>query len=269
MTLSRRQVLRNSIAASAAALGPAASRSGHAAAAPSETILVAHGAWSAGWVWKKMHPLMNAAGIRLVAPTYTGLGERVHLATRDVDLDTHVLDLANVVQFENLEEFVLLGHSYGGMVATRLADRIPDRITKLVYLDAFVPQDGQSLLDLLGPEAAKSVRERVLAGDGWRAPPNPTPPDTSAADAAWINERRMPQPVKCFETRVRLTRGDTKIPRTYIRCMRTFGNESFAGFAARAKREGWPYHEMDASHSPHVTAPDALAALLTSIVRGA
>ncbi len=212
-----------------------------------------------------MHPLMSAAGIRLVTPTYTGLGERVHLATREVDLQTHVQDLENVVKFEGLNGFVLLGHSYGGMVATQLADRIPEKITKLVYLDAFVPQDGQSLLDLQGPAGAKAFRDRVQAGDGWRAPPNPAPADTAAADVAWINERRMPQPMKCFETRVRLTHGDTKIPRAYIRCMRTYGNEGFAPFAARAKREGWPYHEMDASHSPHVTAPDALAALLTTL----
>lgn len=267
MKVTRRKFVRGSAALSAATLGTAATRDASAAvSAPSATILVAHGAWSAGWVWKKMHPLMSAAGIRLVTPTCTGLGERVHLATREVGLETHVQDLLNVVKFEDLNGFVLLGHSYGGMVATQLADRIPEKITRLVYLDAFVPQDGQSLLDLQGADGAKAFRERVQAGDGWRAQPNPAPADTSPEDLAWINERRVAQPAKCFETRVRLTRGDTKIPRTYIRCMRTYGNEAFAQFAARAKREGWPNHEMDASHSPHVTAPEALAALLKRVL---
>lgn len=231
-----------------------------------QTILVAHGAWSAGWVWKKMHARLSAAGLRLVTPTYTGLGERAHLATPAIDLHTHVQDLLNVVTYEDLDGFVLLGHSYGGMVATQVADRIPEKIAKLVYLDAFVPRDGESLLDLLTPEAAQAFRERVKAGDGWRAPPNPTPADTSAEDAAWIEARRLPQPAQTFETRVRLSRGDTTIPRTYIRCLRTYGSDVFAPFEARAQREGWPTHRMDASHSPHVTAPDALATLLREIV---
>jgi pimeloyl-ACP methyl ester carboxylesterase len=233
------------------------------------TILVAHGAWSAGWVWKKMHPLLNAAGIRLVAPTLTGLGERVHLATPATDLAMHVQDLLNVVKFEDLDRFVLLGHSYGGMVATQVADHIPQQITKLVYLDAFVPRDGQSLLDLLDVDTARGFRERVRAGDGWRAVPNPAPPDTSPADVAWIEARRVPQPAKTFESPARLTRGDTHVPRTYIRCLRTYGNEVFGQFSARAKQEGWACHGMDASHSPHVTAPEALAALLATVVAGA
>ena len=269
MKMTRRQLLGHSAALAASFAAVGAPRRGRTAEArrPSTTLLVAHGAWSAGWAWKKMHPLLSAAGIRLITPTYTGLGERVHLATPEVNLQTHVQDLVNVLKFDDPGRVVLVGHSYGGMVATQLADRIPEAFTQLVYLDAFVPQDGQSLLDLQGPDAALAFRERVKAGDGWRAPPNPSPADTSAADVAWINERRVAHPAKCFETRVQLIRGDTRIPRTYIRCMRTYGSETFAPFAARAKREGWPYHEMDASHSPHVTAPEALAALLTTIAR--
>lgn len=257
----RRQLLATSLACSTLALTSVTAR---AARNGTRTILVAHGAWSAGWVWKKMHSRMDAAGIRLVTPTYTGLGEREHLASRDVDLETHVQDLMHVIHYEQLEEFMLLGHSYGGMVATQVADRVPEKISKLVYLDAFVPRDGQSLLDLQGPQAAAALRERVKSGDGWRVPPNPAPADTSPEDLAWINARRMAQPVKCFEAPVHLAHGDTHIPRTYIRCMR-YANEAFGQFATRAKNEGWGYYEMDASHSPHVTAPDALATLLKKI----
>ncbi len=111
-------------------------------------FVVAHGAWSAGWAWKKMHPPMAARGHRLIAPTYTGLGERGHLARPDIDLETHIADILGVLAFEDLSDVSLIGHSYGGMVATGVADRARDRISQLIYIDAFVPDDGQSLLDL-------------------------------------------------------------------------------------------------------------------------
>src|SRR4051812_34912661 len=140
-----------------------------------KTFLVCHGAWSAGWAWKKMHPLMRAAGHRLVTPTYTGLGERVHLANPSIDLETHIEDMLNVITYEDLRDIVLVGHSYGGMVATGVADRARDRVAQLIYLDAFVPEDGQSLFDLNRMAAVKLAD----TGDGWRVPPNPTPSDTA------------------------------------------------------------------------------------------
>src|SRR6266849_9348865 len=141
------------------------------------TFLVCHGAWSAGWSWKKMHPLMNAAGHRLITPTYTGLGEREHLASPSNDLETHIQDMLAVIKYEDLSDIVLVGHSYGGMVATGVADRARDQVSQLIYLDAFVPRDGQSLLDLNEP-ARQRMQELAKSGDGWRVPPNPTPPDT-------------------------------------------------------------------------------------------
>jgi pimeloyl-ACP methyl ester carboxylesterase len=229
------------------------------------TFLVCHGAWSAGWAWKKMHPLMDAAGHRLVTPTYTGLGERAHLANPSIDLETHIADILNVIRYEDLSDIVLLGHSYGGMVATGVADRVPDRIAQLIYLDAFVPRDGQSLLDLNEP-ARQSMQERVASGDGWRIQPNPTPPDTPQADLDWVTERRVDMPIKCFETGIKLKREPT-LPRSYIYATRITPADTFGQFARRAKSEpGWNYYEIDASHSPAVTAPEALMALLEKIV---
>src|ERR1700744_5357882 len=141
---------------------------------PRKTCLVCNGAWSGGWSWKKMHPLMQAAGYRLMTPTYTGLGDREHLANPAIDLETHIQDMLNVIRFEDLSDIVLLGHSYGGMVATGVADRARDRIKQLIYLDAFVPRDGQSLFDLNEPGRGP-MRDRAKSGDGWRIPPNPTP----------------------------------------------------------------------------------------------
>ena len=150
-----------------------------------------------------MRPLLRAAGHDIWTPSYTGLGERAHLANPAIDLDTHIKDVVGVLEMEDLNDVVLIGHSYGGMVATGVADRARERIAQLVYLDAFVPRDGQSVLDLQPPEARSRMRELAQTkGDGWRIPPNPMPPDTPEADVAWASSRRFPQPVKTFETAV-------------------------------------------------------------------
>jgi pimeloyl-ACP methyl ester carboxylesterase len=226
------------------------------------TFLVCHGAWSAGWAWKKMHPLMAASGHRLVTPTYTGLGERAHLANLSVDLETHIEDVLHVIKYEDLRDIVLVGHSYGGMVATGVADRARDRVTQLIYVDAFVPGDGQSLFDL----NKVAVQKLANSGDGWRVPPNPTPPDTSPADQEWLSERRVHMPIKCFETALKLQGGVLTLPRSYIYATRITPADTFGPFAKQARSDAaWRYHEIDASHSPNVTAPEALLALLLKI----
>jgi pimeloyl-ACP methyl ester carboxylesterase len=233
---------------------------------PRKTFLVCHGAWGGGWSWKKMHPLMQAAGHRLVTPTYTGLGERAHLASPAVDLETHIQDVLGVIHYEDLRDIVLLGHSYGGMVATGVADRAPERIAQLIYLDAFVPREGQSLFDLNEP-AVEPMRAAARAGEGWRVPPNPTPPDTSDADVDWLTPRRVSMPIKCFETKLKLHNGETTLPRSYIYATRIAPADTFGQFARRAKSEpGWRYFEIDASHSPNVTAPETLVQLLQGIL---
>jgi pimeloyl-ACP methyl ester carboxylesterase len=153
------------------AIASAASSPAAKAISSGKTFLVAHGAWSAGWAWKKMHPLMSISGNQLISPTYTGLGEREHLASPSNDLETHIRDILAVIKYEDLQNVVLIGHSYGGMVATAVADRAPDRIESLIYLDAFVPRNGQALIDLVPPQARQQMQERVKTGDGWRVPP--------------------------------------------------------------------------------------------------
>ncbi|MGY4314399.1 alpha/beta fold hydrolase [Bradyrhizobium sp. JR3.5] len=232
----------------------------------SKTFLVCHGAWSAGWAWKKMHPLMQAAGHRLVTPSYTGLGERAHLAHQGLDLEAHIQDVLGVISYEDLHDIVLVGHSYGGMVATGVADRVRERIAQLIYIDAFVPRDGQSLFDL-NEAAIDKMREAARNGDGWRIPPMPTPPDTSPADVEWLTARRVDMPIKCFEQKLRLQHGETNLPRSYVYATRTTHADTFGQFARRIKNEAtWRYFEIDASHSPNVTAPEALMALLQEIV---
>lgn len=213
-----------------------------------------------------MHPLMAAVGHRLVTPTYTGLGERCHLANPAIDLETHIQDVLNVIKFEDLGDIVLLGHSYGGVVATGIADRARDRVTQLIYLDAFVPRDGQSLFDL-NERGHELMRKAAASGDGYRLPPNPPPADTEPADLVWLNARRVNMPIKCFETRLKLEHGEPAMPRSYIYCTRIPPGDVFGQFAGRAKREaGWRYFELDASHAPNVTAPEALMKVLEEIV---
>jgi pimeloyl-ACP methyl ester carboxylesterase len=234
------------------------------------TFVVAHGAWSAGWAWKKMRPVLRERGHELFTPTYTGLGERVHLANRDVGLETHIADILGVLQFEDLRNVVLIGHSYGGMVATGVADRAPDRLAQLVYLDAFVPRNGQSVVDLQSSETNARMREAArTAGDGWRVPPSPLPPGTSEADVAWVTPLRVMQPLRTFEQPVHLTGAGELLPKAYIYCTRPRPGDVFRQFAQRAASEtGWHYFEIDAGHNPHITMPETLGTLLNNIAAG-
>jgi pimeloyl-ACP methyl ester carboxylesterase len=229
------------------------------------TFVVAHGAWSAGWAWKKMHPLMRAAGHELWTPTYTGLGERTHLAHAGVDLDTHIRDIVAVLETEDLTDVILIGHSYGGMVATGVADRARARVAKLVYLDAFAPTDGQAVFDLVPPDIAAKMRAGAQASEsGYGIPANPMPSDTSPEDQAWATPRRRPQPLQTFATKLALS-AEPSMPRSYIYAKRAGIGNTFGQFFARAKREGWRTFEIDASHNPHITNPQGLLAILQEI----
>ena len=234
------------------------------------TFVVCHGAWSAGWAWKKVRPLLRAAGHEVFTPTYTGLGERAHQVSRAINLDTHIADVLGVLECEDLRDVVLLGHSYGGMVATGVADRAAERIAKLVYLDAFVPENGQSLFDLLPAQAARRraggrprqrrrlaaaaqpVAARHLArGPGLDHAAPPLAADRLLRAAAAFS--RAPAP---------------HLPRTYIYCTRTPPDDTFGQFAKRFRADpAWQFFELDASHSPNVTAPAALAQLIDRIAR--
>jgi len=232
------------------------------------TFVVVHGAWSAAWAWNKMRPALRALGHELFTPTHTGLGERAHQTHPEIDLETHIADVRGVLEFEDLHDVVLVAHSYGGMVATGVADRLADRIAHLVYLDAFVPRHGQSCFDLIGAAGRERALGAMRAADpeGWRLPPNPLPPDTSAEDVAWANPKRMPQPVRTFEQPLVLGGAVERLPRTYVYCTRSGPGDVFRQFAAATRdAAGWRYRELDASHNPHITMPETLAGLLDEV----
>jgi pimeloyl-ACP methyl ester carboxylesterase len=156
------------------------------------------------------------------------------------------------------------------MVATGVADQAPERLREIVYLDAFVPRSDQCLFDMTTASARQHMDKGAIeSGDGWGMQPISTPPDTAEADASWLAPRRHPQPLRTFAQPLQLARGETALPRSYIYCTRIAPGDVFAQFAARARSEaGWRYFELDASHNPHVTAPDELARILDEIAAG-
>lgn len=244
------------------------------------TFVLIAGGWHGGWCWRKVTPFLRAAGHEVHAPTLTGLGERIHLASPAVDLTTHVQDVVNVLEYEDLREVVLVGHSYGGMVITGVADRAAERLAHLVYLDAFVPADGQSAVDLIGPEARQFVEARVRAeGDGWRLPSiAPMPWEVvvrevwgiaDEADARWMVARLCPQPFKTFTEPVRATNpAAAALARTFIRCTGDPPDPTFARVAEEASRpnSGWRYREVATAHDAMITKPREVAHLLRDVV---
>ena len=239
------------------------------------TFVLVHPAWFGGWCWSKVSPILRASGRQVFTPTLTGLGERAHLASRDVGLEVHVKDVTNVLEYEDLGHVILVGNSSGGMVITGVADRMPGRIAHVIYLDAFVPEDGQSMLDIIPPERRPLMEALVRQeGDGWLLPRfAPLPwekfvPEawriTDEADLRWVLPRLRPTPFGHFKEPVRRSNpAAEKLPRTYIRC-RAWPNASFDRYAAIARNAtGWRLRELGTSHLPYITHPRELAYLLT------
>ena len=249
---------RHSIQLALVAIGLAAAplRAQHAPG-PHRTYVIVHGAWGGSWDWRVVDSLLTLHGHRVVRPPLTGQGERVHLASPSIGLTTHVDDVVNAIRWENLHDVVLVGHSYGGMVITGVADRIPERIRRLVYLDAFLPDSGESVLGLV--DAARMPPLRMSIRDGFMVPSWVT--DTTAVP------RDVPQPLRTFTDTLRLVNpAARRIPATYILTVEP-GREpdAFQPFADRAAARGWPVVRMQADHNPQRTAPAALVALLERV----
>lgn len=214
-------------------------------------IVLVHGAWHGGWCWKKLLPVLRAAGRESFAPTLTGLGERSHLLTAQIDLATHISDVSALLEYENLNGVVLVGHSYGGMVISGVAEKAGSRVSHLVYLDAFLPEDGKALKDY-----APVPRTRA---DGWRIPPLSDPRSfgvTDKDDVDWVKSRLGDQPLRTFTQPLALS-SQTGIPKTYIQCTEA---PPFKEAATRAKGKGYSYHALlSAGHDAMITQPKELA----------
>ncbi|MFI9172739.1 alpha/beta fold hydrolase [Streptomyces lincolnensis] len=235
------------------------------------TYLLVHGAWHSGQCWERVVPLLAGAGHRVVAPSLTGYGDKAHLLGRDVGLDTHVDDIVDLIAAEDLTEVVLVGHSYAGLVISSVANRVPDRIAHLVYLDAMVPEDGESAADVL-PVTQDLIDLAEKSESGWRVPPLPElpPPSglfgvTDPADIAWLRSMLSDHPVRCLRQPVRLDNPAVRtIPRTHIHCVLGMPE----GFARRpvpalqpngAPAQVW---ELATGHDCMITMPAELTELL-------
>jgi len=238
------------------------------------TFVIVHGAWSGAHAWRWVRPLLRAAGHDVYTPCLTGLGERAHLGDPETDLDTHIEDVQAVLHYEDLRDVVLVGHSYGGMVITGLADRGADRLAQLVYLDADVPLDGQSELDMLWDDERDSWLEAARSrGEGWKIPPpfpDPLPPGL-APDVVWAVSRMVPQPLATFTQPLHLGGSPSALPpRTYILCTEGKADEPARPYVARVTADpDWRLVELHADHVAHVTAPRDLTVALTDLLQAA
>ena len=235
------------------------------------TFVLVHGGWGGGWEWRQVADELLARGHAVHRPTLTGLGERSHLAGPAVDLDAHVTDIVNVIEYEGLRDVILSGQSYGGAVVTGVADQIPDRLRRLVYVDAFVPRDGESVADLSPPAFMDRLRTLAReAGEGWLVP-SPFGAGELGLPAeieSWYAPKLCGQPLATFEQPLRLGGAADRVPRSYISCAPE-GVESwvFAPFFERAREAGRDCREVPVGHDAQAIAPDRLAEQLDEIAR--
>jgi pimeloyl-ACP methyl ester carboxylesterase len=219
------------------------------------TFVIVHGAWGGSWAFREVEIRLRQKGYDVYRPSLTGLGERHHLAYPDVGLSTHLDDVVNTILFEELEDIILVGHSYGGMVITGVAHRIPDRIQSMIYIDAFLPSDGESVKSILGDgfERMAKMEKNGYLMPAWTPADLPPPKD-------------VPHPLKAFTEPVTLGNEDAySISATYIHAVEPGTDpeeDSFFIHSERAKERGWPVLIIDSDHNPQWSAPEKLVEML-------
>lgn len=237
------------------------------------TVVVIHCAWWGAYLWRQVRHQLQTAGHEVLTPTLTGLSHRSHLGGKDVNLDLHIQDILAVLEWEGLHDVRLVGHSYSGVVATAVADRAPERLAGVFYLDAFVPDDGQRMIDLLPPPGRAAFEQQVQTlPDGRQVLPPRIFDHLGRRGAGALPEEEIQrllarfqlQPWATFTQPAHLTGAGAGVPRTYIHCTDKGGPDPFAGFAARARARGDRVAELNTGHFAMLTAPDELADLLVA-----
>jgi pimeloyl-ACP methyl ester carboxylesterase len=228
------------------------------------TFVLVHGAWHGGWCWRKVAQTLVAKGHAVFAPTLTGLGDRAHLLSRDTSLEMHVRDILAALEAEDLKDVVLVGHSYGGIVVSAVADRGLQRVARLVYLDAVVARNGECMFD----RSPAQVRTHFEAhaqqgGEGWCVPVSALSPQflglKDEADIRWVMPRLTPHPIRTFSEPVRLSASFPQMPRTYINCI----GDKQIGQPRTPQADGIDdYHEIQAGHDAMIAAPQQVVTLL-------
>jgi pimeloyl-ACP methyl ester carboxylesterase len=230
------------------------------------TYVLVHGAWRGSWIWKRVRRLLQARGHEVFTPTLTGVADRGHLSSPNVNLDTHIADVANLIRWEELSDVILCGHSYGGCVVSGVADRVPDRIGALLYLDAFVLESGQCLNDMIPPE----MRTERLAlakevGEGWKMPPIPAEEfNVNLSDRDWVNRQATWQSMATFEQPLHLTGAISQIKNVTYILASGWGPGPFLQSYEQAKVKGWKTIAIECGHDVMLDRPEELTAALLS-----
>ena len=233
------------------------------------TYVLVHGAWHGGWCWRRTSDILRAAGHRVFEPTLSGVGARAREATPSIGVYAHAADVAGLVEMEEIDDIILVGHSYGGMVVTAAAEEIAARVETIVYLDAFVPKDGEALVTHLPPDRVQGMIAGAMEeGDGWRVPaPHPSYFGVKKQeDIDWIVRRCTPQSLLTFMQPVRSAAPAQSIARkVYIRAEGHPGL-TFAPFGEMAKATpGWDYRAVACGHEAMIEMPQELAGILQDL----
>ncbi|HJV71295.1 alpha/beta hydrolase [Ideonella sp.] len=232
-------------------------------------FVLVHGAWHGAWCWRKLLPSLWAAGHRAFAVDLTGLGARRHLYRRELGLADHVADVVAVLESEELQQAVVVGHSYGGMVITGAADRCPDSVAALVYIDAVVPRNGERWSSTHSPDT-QAQRRAQIAEVGGLAPPDPSVFGLSGADRDWVLRRQSIQPGGCYDDALRFDEARWSRWRRYFIDCTGPALPTIATSRERVRAEpGWHVDTLSTGHDPMISAPEALSALLLRIARTA
>ena len=229
------------------------------------TFVLVHGAWHGGWCWNRVAHLLSAKQHTVVTPTLTGLGERSHLLNPDIDLQTHILDVVNVMKWQELHDIVLVGHSYGGAVISGVAEQMETSIASLVMLDAFIPANGQGVSDLMASQRRDAILKALSEGVTSFPPVPAAAFNVNENDRAWVDAQCTPHPIKCFLQKLVLTGARDRIAKkAYIRAA-NYDSTPFDAALAQARNEGWRTFEMAAGHDVMVDAPAQLAEMLEDL----
>jgi pimeloyl-ACP methyl ester carboxylesterase len=233
---------------------------------PSKTFLLVHGAWHGGWCWRRVADRLRARGHVVFAPTLTGLGERAHLRHPDIDLSMHIADVLGVIKYEELRGFVLVGHSYGGCVVSGVAESVPDAIGSIVFLDAFIPDNGDAALDLVQPAVQEIIRAALARGDTTVPVRDAAAFRVNEKDRAWVDALATPQPIGTMTEKLTLTGARERIAKkTYIRAS-GYPNVSFDKAYARVTADPtWRTYEVPCGHDVMVDEPDRLTEILLEV----
>jgi pimeloyl-ACP methyl ester carboxylesterase len=232
-------------------------------ATKTQTFVLVHGAWHGGWCWRRVAERLERSGHRVFTPTLTGLGERAHLLSPAVNLDTHIADVVNLIRYEGLSDIVLVGHSYAGFVISGVAEQEESAIASFVFLDAFVPEDGDSMATI-GTSTTREAMEAAAKRGETTLPPRPAEFfHVNPADRPWIDRLCGPHPIGTFLQPVKVTGARERIgKKVYIRA-EAYPNPVFDTHAAKLKaRPGWRVYDVPCGHDVMVDMPDRLVEIL-------